>query len=74
MESKTIGSINMAFAGGLEMLRLERILDSSLWRGSRATLENAFYMCYLFIYYTVVYQTHFFPESQLKKIIKKKKE
>lgn len=49
MESKTIGSINMAFAGGLEMLRLERILDSSLWRGSRATLENAFYMCYLFI-------------------------
>lgn len=50
MESKTIGSINMAFAGGLEMLRLEGILDSSLWRESRATLENAFYMCYLFIY------------------------
>lgn len=49
-ESKAMGSISMNFAEGLEMLSLEQILDSSLLRRSRATFENAFYMCYLFIY------------------------
>jgi len=57
----------MNFAEGLEMLRFEPILDSSLLRGSRATYENVFYMHYLFIYYTVVSQTLFLPQSLLKK-------
>lgn len=58
----------MNFAEGLEMLRLEPILDSSLLRGSKVMFENVFYIRYLFIYYTAVSQTRFLPQSLLKKI------
>lgn len=50
---------------GLEMLRLESILDSSLLRGSRAMFENVFNMFYLFIYYIVVSQ-YFLSQLLLK--------
>lgn len=61
-----IGSISMNFAEGLEMLRLESILDSSHLRGSRAMFKNVFNMFYLFIYYIVVSQ-YFLPQLLLKK-------
>lgn len=56
---------------GLEMLRLESILDSSLLRGSRAMFKNVFNMFCLFIYYIVVSQ-YFLPQLLFKKTNKTK--
>lgn len=73
-EKFNIGSISMNFVEGLEgleMLRLESILDSSLLRGSRAMFKNVFNMFYLFIYYIVVSQ-YFLPQLLFKKTNKTK--